>query len=330
MVTCSHGPMLIGMMFNLMLFGVVLTQTYIYLTTYKRRDKLWIQLFVLALLVANVLNTVFLSTDMYLALVTNFDNPAYLANSTWLFVTDPILTGIVATACQIFFCWRVKVLTSSWMLAGGVAVVATAGFLGAMLSAAHAVLTPAFLGFPTFKGLVILWLVSACAADVAISGIMVWYLRKHKTGFERSDELVDRIVRVTVQTGMITSVAAIVDMIVFLVDPSGLHLLFNVVLIKLYTNTLLSSLNSRGGWQFSGSNGGSNSQSGNMVSTIGGSAVRKKRTVTTGGPVHSTRPEVFVHVEHVELQDASSGPPFSSDDNKSVEQWDAKANEAIV
>ncbi len=34
-------------------------------------------------------------------------------------------------------------------------------------------------------------------------------------------------------------------------QPTGLHLIFNLPLSKLYTNSLMSSLNSRTGWQYS-------------------------------------------------------------------------------
>ncbi|KAJ6488054.1 hypothetical protein C8R45DRAFT_264917 [Mycena sanguinolenta] len=57
--------------------------------------------------------------------------------------------------------------------------------------------------------------------------------------------LVDRIIRITLQTGLTTAVCAIADLILFLADPVGLHLAFNFPLCKLYTNSLFSSLNAR-------------------------------------------------------------------------------------
>jgi hypothetical protein len=70
---------------------------------------------------------------------------------------------------------------------------------------------------------------------------------------------------VTVQTGAITAVFAIIDLVTFLISVrppvlsypsiygtnisfwqnSGLHLAFNFPLAKLYTNSLLSTLNAR-------------------------------------------------------------------------------------
>lgn len=90
------------------------------------------------------------------------------------------------------------------------------------MTAVEISVTPAFVDFRKFEAVVIIWLVLACLADLLITAIMVWYLRKHKTGFQGSDLLVDRIIRLTIQTGLVTSVCAFVDLVLFLVDPSGL------------------------------------------------------------------------------------------------------------
>jgi len=86
--------------------------------------------------------------------------------------------------------------------------------------------------------------------DIIITTILVLYLRKHKSGFQASDLMVDRIIRLTVQTCFITSVVAILDVSFFLADPTGTHLMFNFPLCKLYSNSLMSSLNSRRGWKY--------------------------------------------------------------------------------
>ncbi|KAK7051611.1 hypothetical protein VNI00_004590 [Paramarasmius palmivorus] len=40
------------------------------------------------------------------------------------------------------------------------------------------------------------------------------------------------------------------DLLVYLLQPDGTHLIFNCVLPKLYTISLLSSLNARRGWKY--------------------------------------------------------------------------------
>ncbi|KAK7039516.1 hypothetical protein R3P38DRAFT_481029 [Favolaschia claudopus] len=78
-----------------------------------------------------------------------------------------------------------------------------------------------------------------------ITAILVKHLLGQKTGLD-SDILIDRIIRVTMQTGLATVLCATISLILFLTDPIGLHLAFNFPLCKIYTNSLLSSLNARG------------------------------------------------------------------------------------
>ncbi|KAF9021389.1 hypothetical protein BDZ89DRAFT_1115966 [Hymenopellis radicata] len=300
--TVAHGPMFIGLMFNFILLGIIMTQLYIYLKTYKRRDKLWMKVFVFVLLIANLANSVFIGVDLYLALINHFDDVKYLQNATWLFATDPALTGLISGGVQLFFAWRVKVLTSNWYLTTVVVATSMAGTVAGIAVAVEIRTTPAFVQFQQFQSVVIVWLVSSCVADLCITGILVWYLRRHKTGFQGSDELVDRIIRLTIQTGLVTSICAIIDLIMFLLNPAGLHLIFNFPLCKLYTTTLMSSLNSRSGWSYSHSNPDSNSRSGN-VTTMGGASASRKRSGGRTGTATVTRPEVFVHVEQHELGD---------------------------
>ena len=94
-------------------------------------------------------------------------------------------------------------------------------------------------------------------------------IRCMSSSFIQYVTLISLPIQVTVQTGAITAVCAIVDLIVYLVDNTGTyvlrcrisrqllisnnissHLIFNVPLSKLYTNSLMSSLNARGGWKF--------------------------------------------------------------------------------
>ncbi|PBK77539.1 hypothetical protein ARMSODRAFT_1012693 [Armillaria solidipes] len=294
----SQGPMLIGHMINVLLLGVVIAQTYIYMITYQKRDKAWLKALVFFLLVLNVANTQF--TYMYTALITHFEDPAYLVKVTIVFATTAALTGVISCSVQMFFAWRVKILTSNLWLVGVVVATAMAGAIGAIASSVESVSIASFLRFQEIKAWVILWLVGACAADILITAILVWHLVRtirlqlgSKPPMSSSTGLFD--------TGLLTSICAIVDLIVYLVDPTGLHLLFNFPLSKLYTNTLLSSLNSRGGWAYDSSQSHSHTTGGIMSASAGkkgGDHVVRFGT--------NTRPEVFVSVEQHELADVGA------------------------
>ncbi|KAK0194374.1 hypothetical protein F5146DRAFT_998774 [Armillaria mellea] len=178
-----HGPIFIGLMFNLLLYGIMVTQVYLYFAAYKQ-DKLVVKLFV------------FDFVYLYDCFVLHFC--ITIATDNML----PILN---------------RSIFRSRPDAGGIATAAECG------------ITPQFVQFQKFQDVV----------------TICYDRRGQKTGFKRSDDLVNKIIRITVQTGLITSVCALVDLITFLSLPSGIHLIFNLPLSKLYINSLMSSLNSR-------------------------------------------------------------------------------------
>jgi len=161
---------------------------------------------------------------------------------------------------QFFFAWRVRILTNknTWLYLV-VVLCATAGLVGGLATAVESIIVPDFVKFQTAKPFVALWLSAECIGDFLITSILVWHLKRRKTGFQKTDLLVDRIISMTVHTGVLTSICAILDLILYLADPTGLHLAFNFPLCKLYTNSLISSLNCRSGWGYSAEYGGSSS-----------------------------------------------------------------------
>lgn len=95
-------------------------------------------------------------------------------------------------------------------------------------------------------------------ADILITGALVHTLRKSKTGFQSTDQLVHRLVRSTIQTNGITTLFQVTDLILFTASTTSLHFIFNFPLGKLYINSLFSTLNARAymrGWGSSASGG---------------------------------------------------------------------------
>ncbi|TFY79940.1 hypothetical protein EWM64_g4070 [Hericium alpestre] len=145
---------------------------------------------------------------IYQSLINHFGDVDYIQNADWVFAA----VGGIATAIAIGY-------------------------------------VPQFLRFTVFQPAVIVWLMSSAVCDVLITSILVFHLRRHKSGFSHTDDIVDRVIRLTIQTGLLTSIVAIIDVVLYLgVPKAALHLGFNMPLCKLYTNSLLSSLNARSGW----------------------------------------------------------------------------------
>ncbi|THU94150.1 hypothetical protein K435DRAFT_839952 [Dendrothele bispora CBS 962.96] len=244
------GPFFIGWLFNAFLLGLFFVQCYLYVRNY-RKDPLWIKLYVAFLFIANMANTVFLAIWLYNAVVMNFGNIDALMIADWVFATGAVMTGIIVSYVQLFFAWRVKVLTQNVLLALLTAIPSVLGFVASLVSSLYVKKFPHIVDFDNFKVWIVLWLVSGTFSDLMITSVLVTYLRRNKQGFRDSDEMIDRIIRLTVQSGLTTSIVAVLDVVLFLVYPnSALHLVFNLPLNKIYSIMLMSSLNSRQGWAY--------------------------------------------------------------------------------
>ncbi|KAJ7607355.1 hypothetical protein FB45DRAFT_948141 [Roridomyces roridus] len=244
----AHGPMFLGLSMNILLYGIMITQTYLYFTTYKR-DPLYIKLYVAVLMVADTLNTSFMTAYLYSSLVVHFNDATYLAKANWVFATDPAMTGLIGAMVQLFYAWRIRTLTNKNSIAALTILCALANAFGGLATAAAIAFVPEFAHFQKFQATVICWLLSAAVGDVIITTTLVTFFRGHRTGVSATDSTVDKLIRLTIQTGMITSICSVIDLGLFLGDTSGMHLLFNLPLAKLYSNSLMSSLNARGGWR---------------------------------------------------------------------------------
>ncbi|KAF8158462.1 hypothetical protein B0H34DRAFT_859225 [Crassisporium funariophilum] len=324
----AHGWMFAGFAVNVLLLGVMITQVYLYYGQYKN-DKKWIKIFVAVLFCADCLNTGFDFAYLYRSLITYFGDAAFLEKADWLFATDPVITGLIASSVQLFFAWRVRVLTKTWVYPAVIGSFAIAGGVSSIVCAYEITRTPRFVDFQNFKAVVIVWLAAEALGDVIITALLVWYLVRAQrpfsmlmaNGFQRSDMMVDRIIRITVQTGLLTMIVASLDLFFYLYDPTGTHLLFNFPLCKLYSNSLMSSLNSRRGWKYGGTGTGADSE-GQIITTgglnirtqaISGNATKQADIITFESKTH---PEVFVHVEQHELRDVSSPPATHNYDDR--------------
>ncbi|KAF8964340.1 hypothetical protein BDZ97DRAFT_1757935 [Flammula alnicola] len=259
----AHGPILIGFTFNAVLLGVMMTQVYLYYTSFKK-DKAWIKIFVAVLFGLDIFNTACGAAYLYKALIIHFDDPAYLNEVTWQRERE-------LTKCPNLHRSRYHSIT------GGVT---------AILTPVEVAKAPHFIDLIKSKS-------------------------KHKTGFERSDMLVDRIIRLTIQTGLITSVVALINLVVYLSDTTGLHLLFNFVLCKLYSNSLMSTLNSRGIWMSGPSGMSTGRETEDHATSMNNNyrpqivqppPMKPSEIISFNGKKHT---EVYVNVESHELQDGT-------------------------
>jgi len=245
-----QGKLFIGLIINVMLFGINITQTYFYYI-HSKKDRLWIKISVAIILVADFVQPLFLSIYLYRTLIVHFGNETILSRATNLFAVVPTMTGLTGSIVQIFFAWRIRILTNNWYSVALIIAAAVSEAVCAIVVAYLGGINPMFVKFKAFQAVATTGVVSQMLGDIMIASILVWFLQTHKSGFRQSDEMVDRIIRFTLQTGLLTLVLGGTNMLLYLMQwAGGTYLLLNIVRSKIYTSSLLSSLNSRQGWGY--------------------------------------------------------------------------------
>ncbi|KIJ93755.1 hypothetical protein K443DRAFT_380095 [Laccaria amethystina LaAM-08-1] len=219
-VTLISGPMLIGVFFNMILYGILIVQTYHYYLTYKG-DVRWIRYLVLYLFVIETVNTGCDMAMMFQTLINNFGKVDTTKFFPTLLAAEPITIVAISTPIQLFFAYRIRLLSKSSWLAGIIAFFATVSLGGGAWSTVRIVEIKVFARKPELHLPALVWFLSAVVSDVMITVVFVITLNKRRTGFIVTDDAISKIIRMTVQTGLLTSLFAIGDVIFFMTLPAS-------------------------------------------------------------------------------------------------------------
>ncbi|CAE6532937.1 unnamed protein product [Rhizoctonia solani] len=209
------------------------------------------------------------------------------------------MTVMISSTTQCFFAWRVAKLTGHAWMGWGIAFLAFIQFVAGLATTIGTFIVRDFARFRELRAPVIIWLLLSAVTDITITCILSWYLHTHRTGYSKTDDIITRLVRITVQTGLITTVWATSDLLVYLCWPNNMHVFFQLPLCKLYTNSLMSTLNSRAGW--GGSAGNPDLMSGG---TITGQPSSKDSAVWRPGQTKSQQATIIQVLTTVHRDDA--------------------------
>ncbi|THH17028.1 hypothetical protein EW146_g3708 [Bondarzewia mesenterica] len=229
------GPVVVSVTTNVFLYGICVIQWATYYTS-GFKDKKLIQILVAWVMLLDTFHTAATVYMLWDYVVTNFNNSAFLDAAPWPFPSTPIVTSFASVPIQIFLAWRIKQFSKSWLLFCIIAVCSLAEGSMGCVSAIGALLKPNINDFARLIPLVDSWLALAVFTDFSITALLFHYLNKSRTGLR----MLLRWLNVTSQ---------IMDLITFTtLQRTNFHLLFALLLEpmgRIYTNTLMSTLNER-------------------------------------------------------------------------------------
>ncbi|KAH9847833.1 hypothetical protein C2E23DRAFT_479805 [Lenzites betulinus] len=248
----NYGALLVGTFLSLILYGVEMHQVYTYFSTYYRDGPL-VKCYVAMLVGIDTVNTVFAMHFNHWFLVENYFHPLNLTKPLWSFVIQPLTTAILIFISQLYFARRVCVgipvdqrYATPLMVGLGVMFLVELGFGIAFTWKGFQV---SALGTHVLKDLS--WMQTAgfgtaVLVDVLCTSVLVTSLHRHRTGFRKTDSMIDILIAYAVSTGLLTTVVTIICIILNRIAPG--KLLFgaaDLILVKVYVNSVLAALNTR-------------------------------------------------------------------------------------
>ncbi|KAI9443706.1 hypothetical protein BJY52DRAFT_444713 [Lactarius psammicola] len=162
-----------------------------------------------------------------------------------------IIGSVVSLTVQFFFAYRLWLLGNKkywcWCLSGVICVISTVDATAAFAGGVYTHVRGRFASGRWLKILAMTWLIGNAAADTLIASAMLYHLvrLKKKDGYFSGHALIS-IVRLIVETNILTTTVSIVAAIMVIWHPDkNWYTCPTAIIGKLYSNTLLVSLNNR-------------------------------------------------------------------------------------
>ncbi|KAH8831901.1 hypothetical protein DL96DRAFT_1678193 [Flagelloscypha sp. PMI_526] len=228
------------------------------------KDRPYIKTIVYVTFVLEIAQTVIQMYDRYQLNAVQYANPKGLEEQMIAWFSIPILTTVTSVIVQAFFGWRIYKFSKSWIMAGLVWACMTQGIMSQSLTMPQ-------VGERTTISLT-MWFVSTAVNDVLIAILLSYYLRRMKSGHEKTDRVVTRIVVLTVET----AISALLIVVLFFIAPPW-WLMFCDSIGKIYANNLMVMFNRRIKFADEDTLAGSEHHSNGAIASIPQSALRVQR-----------------------------------------------------
>ncbi|EJF64530.1 hypothetical protein BD309DRAFT_968037 [Dichomitus squalens] len=241
----SMGMLLIGLAATASLFGVTFSQAMWYYRRYPRDRKI-LQLLVTTVWGMDALSLVLYSSSLWDYLVRK--NLHYFGGLSipWMSNAQIVVNAIAIAIIQSFYTYRIWTLTRQKVLTGFLLAFVSADFALALLLFFKSINTQSLADYIRLTPFDIAMSCTTATTDIILCGTLVTLLARSRTGSAGSDRLINRLLFYTINTGLVTSMCALTSLITVLVLPeASVYVLFYYIGARMYTVSLLATLNAR-------------------------------------------------------------------------------------
>ncbi|TFL04938.1 hypothetical protein BDV98DRAFT_523645 [Pterulicium gracile] len=244
------GPYVLGHLLSYGIFGVLFVQIYVYTVAFKHDPK-WLRILVYTIFAIEV---AFQSIETYMAwwsLGTGWGKLPNLLGFPSPTISFTTLTGLVTSLVHGFYGWRIAKLMRGYVVVVIIAALSLVQLSMTIYVTVHLAQSQgdaAAATLQTTSRIITVWLAFAAAADIVITVAMSNLLldARRRSHFTPTNTRLQNLTKYTVETGLVTTCAVLIDLILFLSVPTtNYHYIIFYSIGKIYANTLMATLNAR-------------------------------------------------------------------------------------
>ncbi|KAL4065208.1 hypothetical protein J3A83DRAFT_425109 [Scleroderma citrinum] len=187
---------------------------------------------------------------LYYYLISNYSNELALANGVWSLYASVAVNLCIACLVQVFFTIKIFYLCRrrlKWLMTVPIMITILA-HLGFGIDTMASLFTKTFSSLSQFMLNAAILGAFVVISDVLVTIALCVLLRNYSSHikFPRTKRLVDTLITYAIERCLLTSLVVIADVIVGLIDiNSWWYVAIDFTAGRLYTNSLLASLNTR-------------------------------------------------------------------------------------
>ncbi|KAK0484809.1 hypothetical protein IW261DRAFT_858958 [Armillaria novae-zelandiae] len=241
------GPYIIGCLLNWGLFGILSVQLYLYYLAFPN-DRRFTKILVYGIYVIESVQTMLVAHDAFAMFGYGFGDIDALTRVNFFWLIGPIMSAVASCVGQVFYAYRIFIVSKSRIIPIFIICVSLTSSVVALIIGIGYHNVGNVTKLNNWKTCIAVGVSCGAAAlcDILIAICMTYYLMRSTNDFRRTRMLVTRIIRLSIETGSVTAVVALLSFVLFIAFPR--HIFFitpGLIMPKLYANCVYMVLNSR-------------------------------------------------------------------------------------
>ncbi|KAF9528218.1 hypothetical protein CPB83DRAFT_854657 [Crepidotus variabilis] len=250
-IAAIAGPPLLACTLNAGLMGVLSVQTFIYYLAFPE-DPWYTKTVAYTVYFIELAQMILVIISAFTMFADNFHNDSIFDEIGILWLVPP-LTAIVTFIVQCYYGFRIRVVSRSFKVAGVIFVLSIIQLAGGLVVGHYAKREGKYSLLNTPRMLVVqgvstgIWNLGSTVCDLIIAVYMIYYLSRIDTRMRQTKAVLRKIIRLTIETGALTTVIALVTFGLAMIPGNPMYYLVPMGIIgKVYANSLMVLINSRG------------------------------------------------------------------------------------